>query len=137
LQSQEISGRLGPLLRWIVANPGADLTTEALADRANMSLRSFYRCFEDATGQSPAAWVEGMRIENGKRLLSQTDWSAEHIAVESGFGSYERMRRTFMRRLQISPRAYRERFASPVEAVRGSGVDFDMLAYMSVPAPTA
>ena len=68
-----------------------------------MSLRNFYRSFEAATGQSPATWVETMRIENAKRLLSQATGEAEGIAFESGFGGYERMRRTFIRRLGISP----------------------------------
>lgn len=112
LQSQETNGPLAGLLQWVVANPGADLTAQALADRANMSLRNFYRCFEGATGQNPAAWVEGVRIENAKRLLSQPGRRAEQVALESGFGGYERMRRAFIRRLGISPLSYRERFTS-------------------------
>jgi transcriptional regulator GlxA family with amidase domain len=111
LQSQETKGPLGPLLQWVIAHPAADLTTEALADRAHMSMRSFYRAFEAATGKSPAAWVEGVRVEHAKRLLGQSGRAAERIAQESGFGSYERMRRTFMRRLGISPNTYRQRFA--------------------------
>jgi transcriptional regulator GlxA family with amidase domain len=111
LQSQQTEGPLAPLLQWIVAHPDADLTIEALADRAHMSLRNFYRCFEVTTGQKPAAWVEGVRIENAKRLLGQTVLQAEQIALKSGFGGYERMRRAFTRRLGISPLAYRGRFA--------------------------
>jgi transcriptional regulator GlxA family with amidase domain len=110
LQSQETQGPLSSLLRWIVAHPRADLSIEALAERAHMSVRNFYRGFEAATGQSPGVWVEAIRVENAKRLLSQTTLKAEQIAMESGFGSYERMRRTFTRSLGISPRVYRERF---------------------------
>ncbi len=111
LQSQQADGPLAPLLQWILAHPDADLSIEALADRAHMSLRNFYRCFEATTGQKPAAWVEGVRIENAKRLLGQTSFQAEQIALKSGFGGYERMRRAFIRRLGISPLAYRRRFA--------------------------
>ncbi len=122
LQSQETQGPLAPLLRWIVAHPRADLTIEALAERANMSVRNFYRGFEAATGQSPGVWVEAIRIENAKRLLGQTTLKAEQVAVESGFGSYERMRRTFTRSLGISPRTYRKRFGrSKEEADASSG----------------
>jgi transcriptional regulator GlxA family with amidase domain len=126
LQSQETEGSLAPLLRWMIANPSADLSIEALADRAHMSVRNFYRSFEAATGQSPGTWVEAMRIENAKRLLSQTAGEAEQIAFESGFGRYERMRRTFVRRLGISPLTYRRQFGRT-----GERVDFDVLAYQA------
>ena len=86
LQSQETQGALTPLLRWMIAHPCADLSIEALADRAHMSVRNFYRSFEAATGQSPGTWVGAMRIENAKRLLSQTQGEAGQIAFESGFG---------------------------------------------------
>jgi len=110
LQSQETQGPLAPLLRWMVEHPHGDLSIEALADRAHMSMRNFYRSFETATGQSPGVWVEAMRIESAKRLLGQSTLNAEQIALESGFGSYERMRRTFTRSLGISPGTYRKRF---------------------------
>jgi transcriptional regulator GlxA family with amidase domain len=54
LQSQSTEGPLGSLLDWIVEHPRSDLRAEALADRANMSLRNFYRAFEAVTGESPS-----------------------------------------------------------------------------------
>jgi transcriptional regulator GlxA family with amidase domain len=109
LRSQEDEGPIGGLLRWIAANPEADLRAEALADRVHMSLRNFYRAFEDATGTPPAEWVEATRLELAKRLLEQTGEYAEQVAVRAGFMSYERMRRSFVRRLGASPLAYRAR----------------------------
>jgi transcriptional regulator GlxA family with amidase domain len=135
LQSQA-QGPLAPLLRWMVANPGADLSIEAIADRAHMSVRNFYRSFEAATGQSPGQWVETMRIENAKRLLSRTVGDGERIAIESGFGGYERMRRAFVRRMGISPLTYRKRFCRP-EAGSDLGVDIDVLAYQAEPSAHA
>ena len=114
LQSQAAEGPLAPLLAWIVEHPAADLRTEALAERANMSLRNFYRAFDQATGTSPAQWVEQARFEIAKRLLEQTGDRTEQVAVKSGFLNYERLRRTFMRRMGVSPAAYRSRFARPL-----------------------
>ena len=129
LQSQQTEGPLAPLLRWMVESPGEDLSVEALAERANMSVRNFYRSFERATGQSPANWVEAMRVENAKRLLCQTDAQAEQIAYASGFGGYERMRRSFLRRLGISPLNYRKRFA-PLTGGAGKDHDSGSPAYL-------
>lgn len=114
LESQRKAGPLAPLLQWIVENPTADLRAEALAGRANMSLRNFYRWFVSTTGGSPAEWVEGVRLEVAKRLLEQTGNKLDQVARDSGFGSYERMRRAFARRLGIAPSDYRERFSRPL-----------------------
>ena len=115
LRSQVRSGPIGDLLDWIANNPNEDLRAETLAERAGMSLRNFYRSFEHATQMSPAEWVEASRLEVAKRLLEQTDEYAEQVAFHAGFGSYERMRRSFARCLGVSPLAYRDRFSTQVE----------------------
>lgn len=120
LQQQKRDHALGPLLQWIVDNPTADLRAEALAERANMSLRSFYRYFLAAAGSTPADWVENARIEVAKRLLEHTPQRLEQVAVNSGFGTYERMRRAFGRRLTITPSDYRSRFSRPLGRLSGT-----------------
>lgn len=122
LQGQSVVGTLGPLLKWIAENPAADLRAEVLAERANMSLRNFYRAFDAATGGSPAEWVEATRTEVAKRLLEQTTHNVDQIAVKAGFGTYERMRRTFARRVGVTPGDYRERFSSKSLAAPGGDV---------------
>ena len=111
LQSQSVEGPLGPVLGWIVENPCEDLRTEKLAERANMSLRNFFRAFEAATGTSPADWVEMARTEVAKRLLEDGQEKVEQVAYKSGFSSYEQMRKAFARRVGASPTEYRSRFA--------------------------
>jgi transcriptional regulator GlxA family with amidase domain len=111
LRSQSAEGPLAALLNWIVENPGEDLRAEVLAERANMSLRNFYRAFEAATGTSPADWVEMTRVEIAKRLLEQTGERIDQVAYRSGHSSYESMRKAFAKRLGVSPAAYRARFA--------------------------
>jgi transcriptional regulator GlxA family with amidase domain len=111
LQSQSIDGPLSLLLAWIIENPAEDLRSEVLAERANMSLRNFYRAFEAATGTSPADWVEMVRMETAKRYLEQTVEKIEQISYRSGFRTYEQMRKVFARRIGISPTQYRARFS--------------------------
>jgi transcriptional regulator GlxA family with amidase domain len=111
LQSQTVEGPLASLLAWIIEHPTEDLRSETLADRANMSLRNFYRAFETATGTSPADWVEMTRMEIAKRHLEQGSQKVEQISCQSGFTSYEQMRKVFARRIGVSPKHYRARFA--------------------------
>lgn len=111
LRAQQIEGPLAPLLEWIAQNPAADLKTQSLANRAHMSLRNFFRAFVHATGSTPADWVELTRLDQAKRLLEQTSQTIDQVAYRSGFGSYDRMRKAFARRLGITPGQYRERFS--------------------------
>jgi len=111
LQSQSIEGPLASVLGWIVENPCEDLRTERLAEKANMSLRNFFRAFEAATGTSPADWVEMARTEIAKRHLEEGSEKVEQVAYKAGFSSYEQMRKAFARRMGVSPTQYRSRFA--------------------------
>lgn len=126
LQSQAVEGPMAALLKWIIDHPDADLRAEALAERANMSLRNFYRAFEEATGSSPAEWVQNVRLGIARRLLEQTGDRIDQIARKAGFLDDERMRRCFVRKLGFTPAAYRDRFAQPAPA--DGKVDLSLLA---------
>ena len=101
---------LRELQAWIAGNVEADLSVAALADRAHLSERSFARAFRRETGQTPAAYVEALRIERARLLLEDGAESLETVARATGFRSAEVLRRAFHRHLGVSPAAYRERF---------------------------
>lgn len=96
---------------WLLENLNRSINVEALADRAAMSLRTFNRRFKDATGQTPAAYVQALRVDSARRLLEESDLAVKAIARHCGFGDEERMRRAFHRNLGVSPQDYRHRFA--------------------------
>jgi transcriptional regulator GlxA family with amidase domain len=113
LKAQET--RSPPIRRvqeWVLANPMADLTVAALAERAVMSPRNFTRLFAAETGSTPAAFVEEVRVERARRLLEGTAMPIEEVADRSGFRSGDVLRRVFLRRLGTTPGDYRDRFAS-------------------------
>jgi transcriptional regulator GlxA family with amidase domain len=89
-----------------------DLGVVALARRAAMSPRNFARVFAREVGETPARWVERVRVEAARRRLEESDASVDEIAARCGFGSAESLRRAFLRRVRVSPAAYRGRFRS-------------------------
>jgi transcriptional regulator GlxA family with amidase domain len=97
------------------AQPEADLTVEALASHAHMSVRGFARAFRREVGVTPAAYVETVRIERAVELLQTTAAGADQIAAACGFGSAETFRRAFRRRLGVTPGDYRDRFRGALE----------------------
>ncbi|MGA9600830.1 MAG: GlxA family transcriptional regulator [Methylocystis sp.] len=100
------------LQAWILANPREDHAVERLAARLNMSPRNFARQFLAESGITPAKFVEHARVEAARCKLEQTNSSLEAVAAETGFGSAERMQRSFQRLLNVSPQDYRARFQS-------------------------
>jgi len=101
---------LRDLQAWIAANLDADLTVAALATRVHLTERSFTRAFRREIGQTPAAYVESLRVERARMLLEDGAESLEAVARTTGFRSAEVLRRAFHRRVGVSPAGYRERF---------------------------
>jgi transcriptional regulator GlxA family with amidase domain len=101
---------LRELQAWIAGHLEEHLSVPVLAERALMSERSFTRAFHREVGQSPAAYVETLRIERARDLLEDGARSLEAVAQASGFASADVLRRAFRRHLGVSPAEYRERF---------------------------
>lgn len=95
---------------WMNDNLSADLSVGALAARACLSERQFTRAWRAETGQTPAAFVEALRVERARALL-EDGVAVEAAARECGFASAEVLRRVFHRRLGVAPSAYKERFS--------------------------
>jgi transcriptional regulator GlxA family with amidase domain len=95
---------------WIAGHLDDDLSVAVLAGRALMSERSFGRTFRREVGQTPAAYVEALRIERARDLLEDGAPSLEGVAQSAGFASAEVLRRAFHRRVGVSPAEYRDRF---------------------------
>ncbi len=106
------NARFGDLHAWIAADLAQDLRVERLAERIAMSPRNFARAYASATGVTPAKVVEAMRVEAARRLLEETLRPIGWIARQCGFGDDERMRRSFMRWIGVTPSDYRARFRS-------------------------
>lgn len=109
LKLQQGDERFDRLHGWIQDNLDGDLSLPNLAERANMSPRSFSRHYREATGRTPARAIEEIRIEAARGMLERGQ-AVNQTARRCGFGSEETMRRGFLRVLGTNPRDYRERF---------------------------
>jgi transcriptional regulator GlxA family with amidase domain len=95
---------------WANDNLDQDLPVEKLAARAGMSPRNFARVFLKDTGTTPARFVECLRVEAARRRLQESHDKLEKVASDCGFGSIQRLRRSFFRVLHVPPNDYRLRF---------------------------
>jgi transcriptional regulator GlxA family with amidase domain len=93
---------------WIAENLPKRLSVQDLAERLSMSVRNFERVFTREMGTTPSQYVLQMRVEAARRQLERTGKGLEQIALASGLGSGDVMRRAFVRLLGMTPRRYRE-----------------------------
>jgi transcriptional regulator GlxA family with amidase domain len=107
LLEMKAGGRFDPLLTWMRENLRRPLTVPELAERAGMSERTFLRGFSAEVGFTPAKAVERLRLEAARTLLEDQPLQVDDIALETGFGDSERMRRAFLRAFGQPPQALR------------------------------
>jgi len=94
----------------VMAHIVDDFTVGKLAEIAGMSVRNFARVFTQEAGMTPAEFVEGARVDAARNLLEGSDQALKAVAFRSGFGSPNRMRIVFTRRLGVTPSQYRASF---------------------------
>ncbi|MDR6289805.1 MULTISPECIES: GlxA family transcriptional regulator [Inquilinus] len=101
----------------VMEHIGADITVDALAEVAGMSARNLARLFVNETGVTPHEFVERARVDAARNLLEGSDRALKAVAYDCGFGSPDRMRIVFAKRLGVTPAQYRASFR-----VRGRGL---------------
>lgn len=117
LQAQaQASPPLNELIVWMVEHPDADLSVAALAERMRMSERHFARVFRGATGQTPARYVQRLRLDRAKSHLERTSWPLARVAQRAGFGSVDSLQRSLRRHAGVTPEQYRQRFSRHASA---------------------
>jgi len=91
-----------------VANP-----VEEMVKRSKLAERTFKRRFTTATGLTPIAYVQRLRIEDAKRRLERTGASVDEVSWKVGYEDPAFFRRLFRRTTGLAPGAYRKRFRIP------------------------
>lgn len=104
------TGGIAPLLDQIRAALDEDWPLARMAAVAGMSNRTLARRMEEATGETPKAWLRRARVARASDLLERSDLTLDDIGAVCGFGSPETFRRDFRRITGLAPSAYRARF---------------------------
>ena len=107
LEMERPGGRFSGLLAWARERLREALTVDQLADQAAMSPRHFARAFAAETGVTPAKAVERLRLDAARARVEDSAAPIDRIALDTGFGDPERMRRAFVRAFGQPPQALR------------------------------
>lgn len=98
------------LIDWMGNRLSKSLDGPTLAARAGLTERSFYRKFAAATGQTPAQFIESLRIDAARALLAR-DLSIKAVAAQVGMDP-RRLNAAFERRFGMSAQLYRAMHAN-------------------------
>lgn len=99
---------------WLRSHFSVAAPVEQLVVRSGLAERTFKRRFTEATGVSPLAYVQRLRVEEAKRRLEQTEDSVEAVGWHVGYEDPAFFRRLFKRVTGLPPGTYRKRFRVPV-----------------------
>lgn len=99
--------RFGPVLDYVEANLGGDLSIARLASVAHLHRTHFSKRFRETYGIAPAAYVRKRRIEAVMQLLRETDQTLAAIAAKAGFHDAFHLSKTFKQITGVTPRNFR------------------------------
>lgn len=105
---QDKHSQLAPVLDWLRLNLATRHKIEDVAQKANMSARTFLRHFKQVTGMNYGEWMTLQRIDRAKTLLLETQLTVDTIAEACGYGSTGSFRRAFSNTTKVSPSLFRK-----------------------------
>ncbi|WP_460478068.1 GlxA family transcriptional regulator [Bowmanella dokdonensis] len=97
--------------QWMRQHYAEPFNLDELCDRFAVTKRTLIRRFKAATGETPLAYLQQIRVEKAKGLLQATDLPIERIVEKVGYGDPASFRKLFVNLTQLTPKAYRQRFA--------------------------
>jgi len=87
------------------------LTVDRLADKFNMSRRTFERRFKKATRNTVAEYIQRVKIEGAKKQLEIGRRSISEVMVDIGYADTQTFRNIFKRITGVTPVDYKSKYA--------------------------
>ncbi|ANY66872.1 hypothetical protein BBD42_10635 [Paenibacillus sp. BIHB 4019] len=84
-----------------------ELTVDRLADHAGIVRWRYSRLFKELTGEIPLHYLNGVRVEQAKKMLASTDERLFSIAQSVGYSNEYYFSRRFKQSVGLTPGQYR------------------------------
>ena len=114
IQYQMISGVqdsfVQKMMNYVHESYKTDIDVYAMAKDLNISYSQLRRLFIEHTGQNIVAYTNQLRIQEAKRLLTETDSTMLEISTELGYNTDQSFNRYFKKLEGMTPGEYRKLF---------------------------
>jgi AraC-like DNA-binding protein len=95
------------VLDYVAKHYGEDISLEHVADKCNLSRSYLSSYFHEKTGQTFSEYMNGLRMQKAKEMLSGTDSRIQDIAAEVGYQNVNSFIRMFKRMCGLTPGEFR------------------------------
>lgn len=106
-QSNDSNDSIQRAADYIAVNYAKDLTLEELADYVHLNASYFSNLFSQTIGYTFKSYLNIVRIEKSKDLLTSTDYSFIAIANAVGFEDHNYFSKVFKKHIGMTPSQYR------------------------------
>ncbi|HYL99580.1 MAG TPA: AraC family transcriptional regulator [Blastocatellia bacterium] len=103
-----VDRRLRRAVEFMHDNYSRELAVEEIASAAYLSEFHFARLFKQILGVTPHMYLANLRLEEARRLLSETELSISEVAAMVGYQSQSHFTRVFKAVTGITPRCFRQ-----------------------------
>lgn len=104
------SNRMSTIYAYAMEHFDSQITIKEIAEVANLSEHSFCRFFKNNFNCSFTSFVNELRINKARELLSDTELPISHICFECGFNNFTNFNKSFKKLNSMNPSEYRKRF---------------------------
>lgn len=94
-------------IQYISQNFSNPLSLEAVAGQVHLNPAYFSTLFKQSTGSSFKEYLNMVRVEESKRLLTNTEYSLIDIAIATGFEDQSYFSKVFKKFTGLTPKQYR------------------------------
>lgn len=106
-QPVAIHAKVANAIHFIQTHLHTSITVSQLAKRAHQSADHFSRLFHDDTGERPLRYIQNLRVERARMLLTTTDLPFHDIALQCGFESLPYFARVFKQHTGVTAGMYK------------------------------
>ncbi len=100
--------KMATAVKYIRENYASDLNMAVVSNEVSMNYSLFSSAFKNYTGTNFVSYVKELRMDEAKRLLSETDMRVNEIALKVGYDNDKHFMKTFKAVVGVSPSEYRK-----------------------------
>ncbi|RXJ87348.1 GlxA family transcriptional regulator [Arcobacter sp. CECT 8985] len=98
------------IIEWMKNNLNEQISVSLLAQKVNLTDKTFTRRFKKAINSSPIQYLKNLRVEKAKELLISTEKKLSEITLEIGYFDENSFRKLFKKQTSLNPKEYRKKF---------------------------
>lgn len=112
--SEEIVRSIQKLVVWLNRNLSSEIDIKQAAGMVNLSVSYFNKCFKKIIGKSFNTYLNDLRIDYAKKLLTQTKCQIYRISELGGFSNQFYFAKVFKSCTGFTPSAYRLKYQKEI-----------------------